>query len=304
MATTTTRKPRPSRSKKAKGQTLEQRAMLVDLTIRQWTAAKNDRKVSDEVAQTHGSDRNMGHYYKQLLGHEALDKVRRIGNAAFNEHYLLTLPWFDSGSRVLSGAGYFKYMEKMRAYEVDYGKAVEEFIVNYDDYVEDAKARLNGMFNPDEYPTHSDISAKFAFMYSIFPLPTAGDFRVQLGTGEVDRIRADIEANTQQAMRRAMIEVAERIKLVVEHMAERLRAYNGQREGSFRDTLVSNVQDVTALVPILNVTADPRITAIAQEIDAVLCQHPAETLRTDETAREATAAAAEAILEKMKEFAL
>lgn len=285
-----------------KAPSLIQRAMLVDLTVRQWTAAKNDKKISDEVATQHNSDGTMGHYYKQLLGKEALQKIRNINNAAFNEHYIRTLPWQDNGGRILSSAGFFDYQERMRDWKQQYADAVDEFCDNYDEYVAEAQRRLNGMFREEDYPPTKVVRDKFAFSWRVFPIPTASDFRVQLGTEEVAQIREEIEASTQAALQEATVEVAERVKVVVSHMAERLKAYNGQREGSFRDTLVSNVRDMANLVPSLNVTNDPRLVAIQEEMENVLCAHDPQTLRVSEEAREKTAEAAEDILKRLSQF--
>lgn len=284
--------------------TLQDRAMLVDLTVRQWAAGKTDRKVSDEVATQYNSDRSMGHYYKNLLARETLERIRRIGNAAFNEHYYYTLPWATSGARILSSAAFFYYMKKMREWKDKYQEAVDEFVTNYESYVADAAVRQNGLFRKEDYPSAKEVSAKFGFNYQVFPLPAAGDFRVDLGTAEIKQIRKEIEESNKEAMRKAMAEVAARVSTVIEHMNERLKAYSGGMNGSFRDTLVSNVREMAELIPALNITNDPQLDGIAKDMLGILCQYDANTLRSDETARETTADAAAAILARVKEFAI
>ena len=70
----------------------DKRAMLVELTIRQWTARKHDRKVSREVDQGHGAQ-NAGRFNKQLIAKDALEKIAKKAGAIREFHYAHTLPW-------------------------------------------------------------------------------------------------------------------------------------------------------------------------------------------------------------------
>lgn len=284
--------------------TLEQRAMLVQLTISAWSAGKYDRRVTQEVAEAHNTDSRSGHYYKRLLGREALSKINRVYDNAYNEHIFLTLPWQNNGARILSSANYLVYMEKMRAFESAFYEAVNEFLANYDDYVEVARERLNGLFNESDYPSSTELRAKFGFSVLVSPLPTAGDFRVALSDEEAALVRRQIESTANENVQRAMDEVINRLTSTVGHLAERLRAYNGSREGAFRDSAVENLRELVSVLPSLNITNDTRLDEVIRQVHSEVCLHDASTLRSDEVARTTTADAADAILERLKSFAL
>src|SRR5579863_224358 len=115
--------------------TLNDRAMLVELNISQWSASRNDKQVTREVAEKHGSDVSMGRYNKQLLSKAALEKIKKAASAARQEHYKRTLPWSDNGSRILTSAGYLTYSAEMRKLESEFYAAVAEFIQGYDQFV-------------------------------------------------------------------------------------------------------------------------------------------------------------------------
>ncbi|MDE3075896.1 MAG: hypothetical protein KGJ86_10755, partial [Chloroflexota bacterium] len=151
---------------------ITERAMLVDLTIKQWTAAKHDRKVSQEVAQLHDSDASMGRYHKLLIGREALERLRQIATAAGQEHRRRTLPWLDNGARILSAEGYFGYTEVMRRFEGEWEAAVDSFAREYPTYIDEGRRRLNGLFRPEDYPSAHCIRDRFSFGYNVFPLPS------------------------------------------------------------------------------------------------------------------------------------
>ena len=150
---------------------LADRAVLVNLSISQWSAAKSDKKVNHEVAAKHGNDENMGNYRKSLLAKDALRAIKELTAKAREEHYRVTLPWRDTGDRILSSAGYFQYAAAMRTIQSEWDSAVSTFCANYQQYVEDARLKLNGLFNSADYPTTAEIRGKFAFKSEVLPVP-------------------------------------------------------------------------------------------------------------------------------------
>ena len=285
---------------------LADRALLVNLSISQWSAAKSDKKVNHEVATTHGNDEGMGNYRKTLLAKEALKAVKEITARAREEHYRVTLPWRDTGDRVLSSAGYFAYSEAIRRIQTEWETAVDQFCANYPQFVEEARAKLNGLFNSADYPDPAQIRGKFAFKFEVLPLATGEDFRVQLGDAEVTRIREQITRDTDSQVNRAMADVWQRMREVIAAMSDRLKLFkknaDGATERPFRDTLVTNITDLLDVLPILNLTGDPAVTQFAAEMRDSLTLYTPDQLRNAEYARNDTAARADEILNKMAAF--
>jgi len=58
------------------------------------------------------------------------------------------------------------------------------------------------------------------------------------------------------------------------------------REGTFRDTVLTNVQEVAALLPAFNLTADPAYQAIADRVSALARSTTVEELRAQRSARD------------------
>ena len=248
----------------------------------------------------------MGNYRKSLIARDAIQKVSKMTGAIRQEHYRLTLPWRDGGDRILSSTGYFAYAEKMRAFQRDWDATVGEFVANYAQYVSDARAKLNGLFNADDYPTEAEIRGKFSFKMEILPLPASDDFRVNLGDEETARIRQEFEQSTQSQLARAMRDIWDRMHDVISHMSDRLRAYNvssdGKVENPFRDTLVTNITELLDIIPSLNLTGDANIASFAQEMRESLTRFSPDQLREAEYRREDTAQRADEILSKMSAF--
>lgn len=281
------------------------KAMLARVTVTQYTGRKHDKKVSADVASEHGTSVDVGRYNKVLLAKSALEKITKATGAVRDFHYKNTVPWKDDGARLLAGVNYFDYCQGMSGLRNDFDREVARFVANYDEYVNDSRARLKGLFVAADYPSARDIARRFSFDYNFEPIPSAADLRIDLSQEEVNRIQADIEARTNAAIADAVKATWQRVHDVVAHMAERLRAYKpGQGEdktvGTFRDTLVANVRDLADLLPRLNVTGDAQLDATAVRLRAELCAVEAQDLRDSEPLRAKVATEAERILAELQ----
>jgi len=280
---------------------LSSRAMLCSLSISMWSARKHDREASEEIAQRHGAQADAGRYHKVLLPKEALAEIQKIVSEARQEHYFMTLPWDDNGYRVLPAAAYMDHTEKIRVLSSRFTPAVETLVRQFGQLVEEAKARLGGLFRAADYPATDELRSKFSFETKVMPLPDAGDFRVALGDEEKERIKRQITVAVEASLLVANRELWQRLYEAVSHLADRLKAYKVTGNGvehPFRDSVVTNLVKLVDVLPKLNVTADPELERLAAEVRASLLIDPQE-LRKSESARTETATAAEAIARRM-----
>lgn len=105
---------------------LSEKAMLVKLSISQWTARKYDRKVSHEVNSQYGANADAGRYNKVLIAQEAIKKITKVANEARTFHYYQTLSWSDEGYRMLPAANFMDYSTKMREFRSKFETVVNE----------------------------------------------------------------------------------------------------------------------------------------------------------------------------------
>ncbi len=201
---------------------LTEKAMLVRQAVNVWSGRKFDKKVTREVLDHHNAQTDAGRWNKSLVARAALADVNRVTNLARTHHYDHTLSWEDWGARILPAAAYFDYMNEQRGFKTAFDAAADAFERNYVQYVSDAKAALNGMFDADDYPDVYDIRSRFAFETIVSPLSDSDDFRVNLNASEVQRIQADIESRTRNILHDATDECWKRLYKSVEHMTERL----------------------------------------------------------------------------------
>lgn len=271
--------------------TLHHSAMLVTLNISQWTARRYDKSVSKEVEQQHQA-KDAGRYNKMLIPKEALEEITKIAGAARAYHYKMTLPWGDNGDRLLPAMLFQDYTDMMRDFKARFETAVFRFVRDYPQLKIDAQKRLGTMYNPLDYPPVADIQDRFGIATEFSPVPSAGDFRVNLNEEYVSSIQRDIERRMQDRMNEATKHCWERVREVVSHIHERL----GEKDKVFRDSLIENAQELLAILPALNINKDPELEAVAQEVRTLLVAP--ERLRQDVTLRSQTADRAAEILAK------
>jgi hypothetical protein len=267
-----------------------------------------DKVVTEEIGTLKKAGTRAGRYNKRLVSEAFLSGVSGAHNKARSVHRLLTLPWEDDGTRVLAATGFITYQKKMRECKRAAEKEVDLFLNDRDAFIRDAKSRLGDMFNEAEYPSVEVLKAKFGFDVEIKGLPEAADFRAALGDEHVKAIIKDIERRGNERLANAMNDVFERIKAMVEHMAQKLRDYvppaDGERaQGIIRDSVVGNIYELaTEVLPVLNITNDPRIEELRVKMLHDLTDNSVEILRSDASVRAETMSKADAILAKVRKY--
>lgn len=277
---------------------LNDRALLVQLNISQWTARKYDKRTTKDVADANRVDINVGRYNKSLLPmNDQLDLVHRKANAIRAEFYANTLPWGIEGTQLLPTANYLEFMTDFRKKKGEWQWLVNIFNMNFESYVEDAKRTLGPLFDANDYPHPSAIEGKFKMDLAVFPVPST-DFRVQLASDELSRIQQDVERRVQEASASAMKDVWQRLYDKVKHIEERL----ANPAAVFRDTMLENARELCELLPRLNFADDPQLEQMRQEVERKLVSYHPDALRNDPDLRRDTAAKAKEIMDRMAVF--
>lgn len=276
---------------------LNDRALLVQLSISQWTARKYDKAATRKVAEEFHNFVDQGRYNKTLLPmNSLLDNVHKKTTFIREKFYKNTLPWGMEGTQMLPTSNYLQFMTEFRKEKGEWESIVQTFVDNYDDLRLDAKRVLGGLYNDADYPSQSDVERKFKIDMAVFPVP-ATDFRCAIASDELSRIQQDVERRVADAQTTAMKEVWDRLYERVKHMAEKL----ADPKAIFRDTMVDNTKELCALLPRLNFMDDPNLEQLRQQVESSLLKHP-EALRNDPDLRRDTAAEAKQIMDKMSVF--
>lgn len=269
---------------------LQNKAMLATLSISAWTARKQDKKVSAEVETAHGAH-DAGRYNKMLVNKALLDPVSKLTGKIREYHYAMTLPWADSGARLLPSKLFMDYSSAVRSFRDQFTKLVKDLQAAYPAEVQAARTRLGSMYDPDDYPDPSDLFGKFGIALDFTPVPDAADFRVDVGKEAQDELRESVTQGVAARQAGAVKATYARIHEVVSKIEERLSLDNA----IFKDSLIDNANELCVVLDALNITNDPVITALAKRIRTELVMPPS-LLRQNPVARQRVALAARDIL--------
>ncbi len=257
-------------------------AMLVELSIGTWTGRKLDKKASQDVTSQNNADKGVANVHKKLLGDCAeLDAVQKFTANARNVHYACTMPWSDTGLRLLPTTQYFKYTQEMTALQSEYQRLVQTFLDAYSWEIQNSQLKLGALFNPDEYPTADSLTSKFRFRMNYMPLPDAGDWRVSIGDETEQALRSQYEGYYKTQLQAAMGDVWKRAHDALTKMSERLDYADDNTRKVFRDSLVTNVHDMIELLGACNVTGDPVMAAAQRDLDEAMRGITPDALRED-----------------------
>lgn len=277
---------------------LSDKALLVQLSISQWTARKYDKRATEQVASANNAVNAAGRYNKSLLPmNDFLSNVHQKSTAIRKKYYANTLPWGIDGAQILPSANYLAFMTEFRKEKYEWQMIVNQFLTEYESLKYDAQRVLGSLYNDADYPTKDEIATKFNLDMAIFPVPS-NDFRVEIADEELARIQTDVEARVQDAAKSAMDEAWNRLHERVKNMAEKL----ADPAAVFRDTLVENTREICSVLSRLNFTDDPNLEAMRSEVEQSLTKHHPDALRNDPDLRRDKAAEAKALMDKMGAF--
>jgi hypothetical protein len=266
-------------------------AMLAEFNASVWTARKLDRTATDEVVVSkNAASKDAARVNKNLLaGREELDVIQQMIGRARNYVYDNTLPWSDSGLRLLPTINFERFAAKMNAFEEEFAMMVTNFVDIYPTLITAQAMALGDMFQRNDYPTQNEIMTKFAFRVNYMPVPTAGDFRIDVGNAAMDDIKAKLERLAQERVDSAMADIRERLGSHLKRMSDRLTTDYVQGEAKprrFHDSLVDGALELCDLTKNLNVVNDPHLEAARVQLEQLLCGVSPQELRKNEAVRQ------------------
>lgn len=275
---------------------INEKAMLVKLSISQWYNRAIDRKVTDEIAQKYEVTEQEDTYVKTLLPRVAVRDIQRAIGDLRAFHYTNTLPWQDDSVRILSSGNFFEYQQGIAARRAKLDEAVAEFISNYPKWLEHARKTKKGLFDETQYPTASGIGDHYKVNVTFLPFPNVADFRVDIDDKELERIKKQTQTALVDALSSANQSLIDRL---YERVYLLYSALNDP-EKVFRDNTVTSIVETADLVERLNVTGDARVASAVNAARAALQDVRPDMLRSSPDFRNKVAVRAAELLTAFK----
>ena len=277
--------------------------LLVEFNASVWTARKLDKTTTTEiVASKNAGSKDAARVNKHLLaGRTELDVIQQAVGRARQFVYDKTLPWSDSGLRLLPTVNFMQFTERMNDFDEEISTLVKSFVTIYPTLITAQAMALGDMFKRDDYPTANEILTKFSFRVNYMPVPTSGDIRVDVGNQAQKELNDRLQALTQERIDNAMNDIKTRLLDHLKRMSDRLTTdyvAGEAKQRRFHDTLVDGALDLCDMAKSLNVTNDVGLEQARKELEQLLTGVTPDELRKNEAIRQDVKKNVDSILSK------
>jgi len=275
---------------------LSDRAMLIQLSIKQWTGKHKDKDTSERVAVQANAERDAVDCIINLVSPAELQPINGARGRVFRQHKLLTLPWSDGGLRILASDMFFTYRDKMKKPIAEYNKVKDVFANRFPELIANAPKRL-GNLPTGVMPSADQIKYRFRIEQNIMPLPNIADFRADWADDEAESIRQQVTADFETFTRRAIQDVWVRLSNMIEKIGTTMR-----EDKKFHNSIIDNLKDFCILMPKFNITADEDLERIRKETLDKLAELDPEDLREIPNNRKKAAKDAKELVSKISQY--
>lgn len=266
---------------------LARSGLLVAVNITTYTGRKQDKRTQGEVVASKGSgSARAATVYKSLFADcKELDDIVKYQARVRTRHYQLTLPWSDSGLRLLPARSLLDYKAEMNKFEQQFMLLVDAFLDKYDVLVSGAAFKLGTLFDRSEYPLREQIARRFTFNVDFTPLPIAGDFRLDVENDVLHELAQQYEQRMTQQLAAAQQDAWTRTYEALDRLKDRLTLTEDGKRKVFHATTVTNAQELCSALTALNVTNDPKLEAARRQMEDALAGITPDEVREEEGTR-------------------
>jgi len=271
---------------KVKG--LDEKAVLISVKRNMYSPYKLDQ----EESRQYGA----GNVNKHLF--EGRDNLVKSTISKFTEVYTYvkdnTVPW-TTGVDMLNMNHYLEFTTGLRKRVDDAHRAVDTLCLSWEDEVKADLERLSeialakgkpNLANENDYPDVDELRSKFGIHIRFMPVPTTGDFRVEISDDDKASLQQQLDdagVNANKHVIKSMIEPMERA-------IAKLSVPIGNNGSVFRDTLVDNLVEVTERMNKINLSDDATIQDSIDNLRDLISTYASEQgkdlLRSNQTSRE------------------
>lgn len=284
---------------------IENRAILVSVHLKKMSSACTDKNVTTQVLRDKFASGNAGKWSTEMFPNGALSPIAKIDGEIRKYVAGETLPWADSGTRLLPQCKFFDYSNELSNFSTLRNGAINEFFLHYQDHIDEAKRTLGSLFRPELYPNPGAARKKFSFTSDVQPVPTVGDFRTDAPKAELQEMEESLRAKMERAAEIAERGLAERIAGPLTDIFEKLSATgkNGKPK-TFHDSLIGNLRSIVNEIPAFNITGNPKFDELYATMSSAgsLANLPPSVIRETPELRKIAVGQAEQFLAKIEDI--
>jgi vacuolar-type H+-ATPase subunit E/Vma4 len=248
----------------------------------------NSRKVGGDIWNTPETDKSLLHASKTLLTSPQLDAIRKADMRMRQWLYNTNGPALpcDFDAFMIPNGSIVNVKNKLEAYKTERAALVEEFLAVYIEQGKTAQEKLGPLFNPQDYPSVSQVRAKFYFDYSIFAFGVSEGLKAisqELYQQEVDKLQTTLQSAASEitaAMRQTVYDL-------LTNLQDKLTPDETTGEKKIlHKAAIENVKKFLETFNLKNVTNDTELEAIVGQVRDLLSNTDAQSLRASDSFRD------------------
>ena len=249
-------------------------AVLVRLNISVWGASKRNKELEHEVARNKNADPKAMRMYDNLM-------VGSTGHSDIHKHAADSRLWHTTGTNPFDERGYrlcptslfldYKLQQNQRRDR--FWSLVDTFRVKYFSYRETAEQYRGDMFNALDYPSVEEACSKFAWNFTVAPVPESGHICIDLPEQELAEVRASCDAEVDRRVELAMQDNEARLKKELRLISGKCNDVGVDEDDDTRrwhDTFVTNPLKLCELLKHTNLTQDPQIEEARSTLEELM----------------------------------
>ena len=243
----------------------------------------NRRKVPTNMV-TVDADPEAVHVGKELLESPELKAVATEDAAIRQWVYARSLPSYGTlrdGVYRLPLTLVDQVDEELEAFRQRRDALIAKFLDRYPAMVNEAVARLRALYNPADYPHLAQVAARFTFDYRYLAFMTPQTLSARLLSRERAKAAAEVSTEIEEikiALRTGFAEL-------IAHAADRLAVQPDGKKVTFRDSMVTNMEEFFGYFAARNLVGDEELAALVERARESMKGVTAQVLRTDDITR-------------------
>ena len=251
-------------------------AKLVELSIGLPSGRKKDAKQAEELNAKNNSDHVHNVTKSTLKGSVVLENAIKHGAQIRAEHTRMTLPYNNSGLRLVTNAMLVDYLAYMNDAEQEQSEYRDKFLSEYPDIIANAPTVMGAAYKAEDYPSYGVMADKFRWSLEFYPVPTSGHFPTDIANEMIAKFQADDDARIQ----RAMGDVYGRMSKLITRLSDQL-----QPDKKVYNSLIEGARELCDNIKSMNLTGDPQLEGIRQELQKAMLGVDAVDIRSDDAYR-------------------
>jgi hypothetical protein len=257
----------------------------VKVTVHRWSGKSNRRDLAQDIADKVGGDeaqfttaiRMLPPNVKHDIG-TAASRIRRC----FKRH---TLPWEDGGWRILKAENFAKFKDELEVLRLEYQQVVDDMVRNRDSHFKYAKQSLGKAFDPDKFPSASEMESRFAVSLRSRGVASPRLIQVQgLSNEDEAELKRSMEAELTEQVSGAVENIVIQLQKLLENTIKKLGRES--QKGVQYKALKARAKEICASLGELNITDDKEINKLIAKVEGTITSIDQDSVR--EVKRERT----------------